>query len=187
MPQHTKPGFLTPWAARTGLSEGINYLDTTGSALVASQNYTILKKCGIEVYHTVNSSEEAGENLKNLRWSVVKMSMTAAKKKPTPEIVNWRVRNRTVDLHTDDNAITNALGFMKEFVYDRSIWSTDVPRSGLNSEYDNSLDITKRWWRELLKQLLEEAVVDSDISPLLGHNIAKNKSQDNIRHLASQR
>lgn len=33
---------------------------------------------------TVNSSDDAGENLKNLRWSIVNVNMMKAKKNPTP-------------------------------------------------------------------------------------------------------
>jgi len=43
------------------------------------------------------------------------MSMMAAKKKPTPEN-SWLAFESRCKLRTDNNAITNALVFMKEFV-----------------------------------------------------------------------
>lgn len=101
--------------------------------------------------------------MKNLRCSVVKMNMTPAKKNPTPENSQSKFF-KLVRPHTNNNAITNALGFMQKFVSDGSIQNLNIPRSGLNSEYDGSLDMINVEWEKLLAtQLVGEVLVCRDI------------------------
>ena len=81
IPQHTKPGFHKDISKTESKASDQNSLSRfSRHSSPVSQICSVLRNRS----HTVNSSDDEGENLENLDWSVVRTSMRPAKKNPTP-------------------------------------------------------------------------------------------------------